>query len=122
MVGQLTAPHYLSFFEKEDVSLNHPQNVLLHIEVLIYKNLVKHVLIDEGVSLNISTLILIYALGFLQNVIDPKIKITIKYYDDEEGSSEGLMVLPIRVGYFQKHTICQVLNIDLSYNILMGRP
>lgn len=122
MVGNLTTPHYLSFSDKDDVSLNHPRNYLLHIEVLIYKHQVKHVLIDGGASLNIWTLTLICALGFSKNAMDPKREITIKDYDDEGISFEGLVVLPIKVGPIQKDTICQVLDIGLSYNILLGRP
>lgn len=102
--------------------MNHPHNAPLHIGVLIHKHRVKCVLIDGEAGLNICTLTLIHALGFLENAIDAKRKITIKDYDDEERSSLGIVVLPIRVGPTQKDTICQVLDIDLSYNILLGRP
>lgn len=49
-------------------------------------------------------------------------KITIKAYDEEEHSSKGIVILPIRVGPLQKDTSCQVLDLDLSYDILLGRP
>lgn len=87
MVGHLTAPHCLSFSKNDDVSLTHPHNVSLHMEVLIHKNWVKRVLIDGGAGLNICTLKLICALGYLENAIDARRKITIKSYDDEERSS-----------------------------------
>lgn len=74
MVGHITTPHYLSFSKKDDVSLSHPYNALLHIEVLIFKNQVKYILIDGGVRLNIHTLTLICALGFSKNAIDLKRK------------------------------------------------
>lgn len=38
MVGPLTTPHFLSFSEQDDVSLTHPHNASLHIEVLIHKH------------------------------------------------------------------------------------
>lgn len=57
-----------------------------------------------------------------KKAVDPKKKITIKAYDDEERATEGLVVFPIQVGPIQKDTIYQVLDIDLSYNILLGRP
>lgn len=79
-------------------------------------------MIDGGVGLNICTLKLIRALGFSEESIDPHKKITIKAYDDEERSSKGTMVLSIQVGPIQKDTMCQVLDIDLTYNILLGRP
>ena len=48
-------------------------------------------------------------------------KITIKVYDDEERSSKGMVILPIRVGLVVKKTICQVLDLQLTYNILFER-
>lgn len=121
-MGHLTAPHDLSFLEHDDVSLNHPHNTPLHIKVLVYKHQIKCFLIDGEVGLNICTLKLIRALGFSENAIDPNKKINIKAYDDGERATEGLVVLPIQVGPIQKDTICQVLDIDLSYNILLGHP
>jgi hypothetical protein len=79
-------------------------------------------LIDGGASLNICTLKLVHALGISKNCIDPHRKITIKEYDDEERASKGLIMLPIRVGPVVKNTFCQVLDCDLSYNILLGWP
>ena len=32
------------------------------------------------------------------------------------------MVLPLRVGPVERNVTCQVLDIPLSYNILLGRP
>lgn len=79
-------------------------------------------LIDGGAGLNICTLKLICALGFSEESIDPRKKITIKAYDDEERSSKGIVMLAIQVGLVQKDTMCQVLDIDLTYNILLSRP
>lgn len=45
-----------------------------------------------------------------------------KAYVDEGRSSQGLIVLPIQVGPIQKDIICQVLDKDLTYNILLGHP
>lgn len=122
MLGHLTTPHYLSFSEQDDVSLSNPHNVALHIEVLIHKNCVKHVLIDGGAVLNICNLKLIHALGYSDNTIDARRKITIKEYDEEERSSKGLIVLPIQLGPITKNIVCQLLDKDLTYNILLGRP
>lgn len=65
---------------------------------------------------------LVHALGYSEDAVDPQKKITIKAYDEEEHSSKGIVVLPIRVGPLQKDTACQVLDLDLPYNILLGRP
>ena len=103
------------------MSIIHPQNSLLHIEVFIHKNRVKRALVDGGVGLKIYTLNLVWALGYVEDVVDPKKKITIKYYDDEERSSKGMVILPIRVGPVVKEFFCQVLDLKLNYNILLGR-
>lgn len=77
---------------------------------------------DGGAGLNICSLSLVRALGYSEDAVDPCKNITIKAYDEEERSSKGIVILPIRVGPLQKNKACQVLDLDLSYNILLGRP
>lgn len=122
MVAHMTVPHNLTFSKHDNIPLSHPHNTPLHIEVLVYKHRVKRLLIDGRAGLNICTLKLIRALGFSEKSIDPCKKITIKAYDDEERSSKGTVMLPIQVGSIQRDTMCQVLDIDLTYNILLGQP
>lgn len=122
MVGHFSSPTCLSFLDKDDVSMTHPHNSSLYLEVMIHKFHVKRVLIDGGAGLNICTLKVVQALGFVEDSIDLRRKITIKSYDDEERTSKGLIMLPIRVGPVIKNTFCQVLDRDLAYNILLGRP
>lgn len=98
MVGHLNSPHYLSFFEEYDNSLIHPHNQLLHIEVIIHQKFIRHVLIDYGVGLNIYFANFLTQLGYDEESIDPRRKITIKAYDEVEQKSKGLVVLPIKVG------------------------
>lgn len=98
MVGHLTSPHFLSLIEDDDMSLHHPHNTPLHIEVIIHKTCVKCVLRDEGVGLNIFTLCLVCALGYSKDAIKPRKRITIKGYDEEEHSFKGIVVFLIRVG------------------------
>ena len=49
-------------------------------------------------------------------------KDTIKAYDEVKQKSLGLVVLPLHVGPVERNVTCQVLDIPLSYNILLGRP
>ena len=90
MVSNLVTPHCVSFFERDGMSFSHPQNLSLHIEVFVHRNRVKGVLVDGGAGLNICTLSLVRALGYIENAFYPKKKITIKAYDDEERSSKGM--------------------------------
>lgn len=41
MVAHMTGPHNLTFSEHDNISLSHPHNTPLHIEVIIYKHRVK---------------------------------------------------------------------------------
>jgi hypothetical protein len=79
-------------------------------------------LFDGGVGLKFCTLKFVKALGYTEDVVDPKKNITIKAYDDEERSSKGMVILPIGVGPVVKEIVCQVLDLKLTYNILLGRP
>lgn len=74
-----------------------------------------------GAGLNICSYNLIIQHSFFEHTIDTRNKITIKAYDVEESSSKGLVVLPIKVLPTERDTILQVLDLLLSYNILLGR-
>ena len=121
MVRHLTMPH-LSFTEHDDLSIHQPHNAPLHIDVLVHSHKIKRVLIDGGAGLNICTLKLVLALGFSKDAVDPKKKIIIRAYDEEERSSKGSVILPISVGPVVRDVPFQVLDMDLSYNILLGYP
>lgn len=120
MVGHVTS-HLLTFSEQylpSQPSHNHD----LHLEVFIHKNKVKRVLVDGGVGLNICTLQLINHLGYLEDTIEKTKSTTIRAYDDQERLSQGIIALPIQVGPLIAETTCQVLDLDLPYNILLGQP
>lgn len=86
--------------------------------VFINKNKVRRVLVDGKAGLNICTLKLVKALG-LSEACDTSKSIFIKAYDDEECSFEGVITLPIKVGPIVPDTTFQVLNLELSYNLLL---
>lgn len=114
MVSNLVTPHCVSFSAQEDIFFIHPQNDPLHIEVFIHRNKVKRALVDSGVGLKIFMLNLVRALGYTKDAVDPKNKITIKACDDEERSSMGMVILPIRFGCVVNETIFQVLDLKLT--------
>ena len=114
-------PSLVSFSAQDDMSIIQPQKSPLYFEVFIHRNKVKKTLVDGGVGLNICTLNLVRALGYTKDFFDPRKKITIKSYDDKERSSKGMFILPIRVGPVVKEIVCQVLDLQLTYNILLVR-
>ncbi|GLJ04943.1 hypothetical protein SUGI_0007520, partial [Cryptomeria japonica] len=122
MVGYLSIPHSLTFTEADDAFVSQPHNTPLRIKAFIHKQRIKRVLIDGGVGINICTLSTIKQLGYSDKAVNAANKITIKAYDDEERSSKGTVTLPLRVGPVTKDVVCQILDLDLTYNILLGRP
>ena len=70
--------------KEDDKDLNHPRNLSLHIEVIIHKNLVRHVLIDRGVGLNIFPIRIFEKLEYLEQDMDMRQKVTIRAYDGYE--------------------------------------
>lgn len=65
---------------------------------------------------------MVITLGFSKACIDMSKKIIIKAYDNVECSSKGIITLPIKVGPAIQNTIFQVLDLDLPYTLLLGRP
>ena len=123
MVNHIASPRYLTFSEEDDKSVSHMHNLSLHIEVMIHRTYVKHVLIDGGARLNICSLSLLKTLGYFEQVIDSRRKITIKAYDEAERISKGLAFLLVRIGLVEKDILLQIVDVGpLAYNILLGRP
>ena len=63
-----------------------------------------------GDGLNIFYLSLLKMLGYSEQAIDTRRKITIKAYDEAERSSNGLVVLPIRIGPIEKDILFQIVD------------
>ena len=122
MIGNLSAQQHLVFTDKDFQGPNSHHNMSLHIEVLIQRHKIKRVLIDNGSSLNLYTLKMIHFLGLLEDLLDVNKRITIKAYDERERGSKGVIMLPLKVGPAIINIECHVLDLDLPYNILLGRP
>ena len=109
--------------KENDKDLNHPHNLALHIEVMIHKTLVRCVLIDGGAGLNIFPVNILEKLGYTNQDIDTRKKVTIRAYDGSERKFKGLVVLPIRIELVERDIIFHVVDTNtLSYSILLGRP
>jgi hypothetical protein len=78
--------------------------------------------VDDGAGLNICSLKLLKSLRISEDSIEKGKGITIRAYDDQEWVTQGTIQLPIQVGSAIMDVTCQVLDLDLPYNILLGRP
>ena len=110
MANPIAIHHYLTFSEQADKSLSHPNNLSLHIKVMIHKTHVRHVLIDGGVGLNICSLSHLKMLGYSEKIIDTRRKIIIKAYDEVDRLSKGLAILPVRIGPIEKDILFQIVD------------
>ena len=122
IIGNLAAQKHLVFTNKYFKAPNPHHNISLHIEVLIQRHKIKRVLIDNGSGLNLCTLKMIHFLGLPKDLLDASKRITINTYDERERESKGVIMLPLKVGPAIINTECHVLDLDLPYNILLGRP
>lgn len=122
MVGNLSMPQDVTFFPQYIPRDRPNHNDPIHLELFIHKAKVKRVLIDGGAGLNICTLKVIKGLGYSKEDEDPSCRIMIKFYDDGEGFSKGVIILPFRVGPTTKNTLFQVIDIEMNYNMILGHP
>ena len=80
---------------------------------------VKQVMIDNGSALNICTLKFIKQAGYIEVDILHEV-ITAKAYDNLERTIEGTILLPIKVGPEMQEKICHIVDLNLSFNILLS--
>lgn len=77
-------------------------------------------LIDNGYALNLCTLRFVTQVGYI--VVDMHNQcITIMAYDNVERSSTWMINLPLQVGVVTQTILCHIVDLDLSFNILLGR-
>ena len=121
LVGHLSSSCALSF-KPTNIPMVEPDHTLtLRIAILTSNFAVKRVMIDNGSALNICTLKFIKQAGYTEADIINEV-ITIKAYDNLERTTEGIVLLPIKVGPIIQETICHVVDLNLPFNILLGHP
>ena len=82
---------------------------------------VKCVMIDNGLALNLCTLKFIQQVGYTEAYIINEV-ITIKVYDNLECTTEGTILLPLRVSPATQEILSHIIDLNLPYNILLGHP
>ena len=88
---------------------------------MVFDFAVKCIMIDNGSVVNLCTLKFIKRVRYTKVDIINEV-ITIKAYDNLERTTEGTILLPLRVGPTTQETLCHVVDLNLPYNILLGRP
>ncbi|XP_070054231.1 uncharacterized protein [Nicotiana tomentosiformis] len=110
----------LSFGDKDTEGVIQPHNDALVISVLVNKTKIKRVLIDPGSSANIIRLKVVEHLG-LQDQIVPA-TLVLNGFNMACETTKGEIVLPINVAGTVQEAKFHVIEGDMRYNALFGRP
>nr|XP_016442633.1 PREDICTED: uncharacterized protein LOC107768042 [Nicotiana tabacum] len=114
-------PEYTLIFSKEDLeTMMEPHNNALVISFLLSNTSVKRVLVDPGSTTNIIRSEVVEQLGLLNQVVPiPRI---LHGFNMIGEVTKGEITLPINTSGAIQNTEFQVIDGDMRYNALLGRP
>ena len=94
---------------------------MLHITVVCHKKIVNRILVDDGFGLNICPLSILRKLRFDLGKLGQN-QVSVRDFDGVQRDMLGAVNLTIQMGPTEFSAQFQVLDIDTSYNLLLGRP
>ena len=109
-------------FTNEDMEVEHPDHYRpLYLMATINGVQIKRALVDTGASLNLIALSTMEAVELAsRKILGAPIEIT--EFEELTESTEGYVQLALRVGPIVALTRFHVINSELSYHMLLGRP
>ena len=109
-------------FTNEDMEVEHPDHYRpLYLMATINGVQIKRALVDTGASLNLIALSNMEAVELAsRKILGAPIEIT--EFEELTESTEGYVQLALRVGPIVALTRFHVINSELSYHMLLGRP
>ena len=109
-------------FTNEDMEVEHPDHYRpLYLMATINGVQIKRALVDTGASLNLKALSTMEAVELAsKKILGAPIEIT--EFEELTESTEGYVQLALRVGPIVALTRFHVINSELSYHMLLGRP
>ncbi|XP_059306296.1 uncharacterized protein LOC132057699 [Lycium ferocissimum] len=110
----------ISFSDEDIGGIVQPHNDALVISVLVNKFRVKRVLIDPGSSANIIRWRVIEQLGLLDQIV-PAVRV-LNGFNMACETTKGEITLPINTAGTMQQTKFYVIEGDMGYNALFGRP
>ncbi|XP_060182155.1 uncharacterized protein LOC132611803 [Lycium barbarum] len=108
------------FIDEDAYGVNFPYNDALVISVMIVDTQVKRILIDLGGSANIIRWKVVDQLSTIDK-LTPSSRV-LNGFNMASETVKGEILLPINVGGILKHTKVYVIDGDMSYNAIFGRP
>ncbi|XP_069149116.1 uncharacterized protein [Solanum lycopersicum] len=121
MIHRVIQGHRISFCDDELPSEGRAHNKALHITVVCRGKIVNRVLVDDGSGLNICPLSTLKQLRFDLGKLE-KNQVNVRAFDGVQRETLGAVSLIIQMGPAEFEAKFQVLDIDTSYNLLLGRP
>ncbi|XP_070007882.1 uncharacterized protein [Nicotiana sylvestris] len=110
----------ISFDDADTEGVMTPHNDALVISLLVYDTNVKRVLIDPGSSVNIILLRVLREMQAEDKMI-PKVH-TLSGFDNSSVVTKGEVILTTFAAGVIKETKFQVVDMEMTYNMIMGRP
>ncbi|XP_069145180.1 uncharacterized protein [Solanum lycopersicum] len=121
MIHQVIRGHRISFCDDEMPAEGRAHNKALHITVICRGKVINRVLVDEGSGLNICPLSTLKQLRFDLGKLEQN-QVNVRAFDGVQRDTLGAVNLTIQMGPTEFKAKFQVLDIDTSYNFLLGRP
>jgi len=121
IVGNITACNNLSFNDEELPEEGRNHNMVLHISVNCKTDALSNVLVDTGSSLNVMAKTTYDQLSYKGTPLR-RSEVMVKAFDGSRMNVLGEVDLPITIGPHVFQITFQVMDIQASYNCLLGRP
>ena len=121
MVSMVLATNQISFTDDKLPPEGREHTLPMHIMVKCEDMIISKVLIDNGSTFNVCLMSTIERLNVDTSLIHPTTMI-IRAIDGTLQELQGKIELMIRVGLRSFIVIFQVIKVDSSYNMLIGRP
>ncbi|XP_069152751.1 uncharacterized protein [Solanum lycopersicum] len=121
MIHQVIQGHCISLCDDEFPAEGRSHNKYFHVSVICRGKVINRVLVDDGSGLNICPLSTLKQLRFDLGKLEQN-QVNVRAFDGVQRDILGAVNLTLQVGFAEFDVKFQVLDIDNSYNILLGRP
>ena len=121
IVNNIIANNYLTFAEEETPVEGQRHNRALHVSVKCMDHIMAKVLIDNGSSLNVMPKSTLEKLPFNASHLKPS-SMVVRAFDGSHQEVREDIDLPIQIGPHTSQVTFQVMDINLAYSCLLGRP
>ncbi|XP_069145683.1 uncharacterized protein [Solanum lycopersicum] len=121
MIHQVIRGHRISFCDDELPAEGRAHKKALHITVISRGKIVNRVLVDDGSGLNICPLSTLKQLRFDLGKLEQN-QVNVRVFVGVQRETLGAVTMTIQMGPAGFEAKFQVLYIDTSYNLFLGRP